>query len=49
MNFEQILSAYKSKACILSVETYPGGGYGNLHLWNPFGLKGVLVFSHDRW
>ena len=27
----------------------PGGGYGNLHLWNPFGLKGVLVFSHDRW
>ena len=32
MNFEQILSAYKSKACILSVETYPGGGYGNIRI-----------------
>ena len=32
MNFEQILSAYRSKACILSVETYPDGGYGNIRI-----------------
>ena len=32
MDFEQILSAYRSKACILSVETYPGGGYGNIRI-----------------
>ena len=32
MNFEQILSAYKSKACVLSVETYPDGGYGNIRI-----------------
>jgi len=32
MNFEQILDAYNTKACILSVETYPDGGYGNIRI-----------------
>ena len=32
MDFEQALSGYKSKACILSVEKYPGGGYGNIRI-----------------
>ena len=32
MDFEQILSVYKSKTCILSVETYPDGGYGNIRI-----------------
>ena len=32
MNFEQILSAYKTKACILSVEDYGGGRYGNIRI-----------------
>ena len=32
MDFAQILSAYRSKACVLSVEAYPGGGYGNIRI-----------------
>lgn len=32
MNFEQILSAYRTKACILSVEDYGGGRYGNIRI-----------------
>ena len=32
MDFENILSAYKTKACILSVETYPDGRYGNIRI-----------------
>lgn len=32
MDFEQILSAYKSKACILSVEAWPDGGDGNIRI-----------------
>lgn len=32
MDFESLLSGYKSKACILSVGTYPNGGYGNIRI-----------------
>ena len=32
MDFEQILSAYRSKACVISVETFPDGGYGNIRI-----------------
>ena len=32
MNFDQILSPYKTKACILSVEDYGGGRYGNIRI-----------------
>ena len=32
MDFEQILSSYKSKACVISVETFPDGGYGNIRI-----------------
>lgn len=32
MNFDQILSAYKTTACILSVETYGDGRYGNIRI-----------------
>ncbi len=30
MNFDQILSVYRTKACILSVEDYDGGRYGKI-------------------
>ena len=32
MDFERILSGYRSKACVLSVEAYPGGRYGNIRI-----------------
>ena len=32
MNFEAILSPYRSKACIMSVETLPNGDYGNIRI-----------------
>ena len=32
MNFEEILSPYRSKACIMSVETLPNGDYGNIRI-----------------
>lgn len=39
MDFAQILSAYRSKACVLSVEAYPGGGYGNIRIAAGNGLS----------
>lgn len=32
MDFDSILSAYKSKACVMSVEKYPDGKYGNIRI-----------------
>ena len=32
MDFERILSEYRSKACIISVEKYPDVGYGNIRI-----------------
>ena len=32
MNFDVLLSAYKSKACIMSVEVFPDGDYGNIRI-----------------
>ena len=32
MDFESILSAYKTKTCIMSVENYSDGGYGNIRI-----------------
>lgn len=32
MDFDVILSEYKCKACIMSVETYPDGRYGNIRI-----------------
>ncbi|MBP5606847.1 MAG: sensor domain-containing diguanylate cyclase [Lachnospiraceae bacterium] len=32
MDFESILSAYKTKTCIMSVENYGDGGYGNIRI-----------------
>ncbi len=32
MNFENILSAYKTKTCIMSVEKFPDGSYGNIRI-----------------
>ena len=32
MGFESILSAYKTKTCIMPVENYGDGGYGNIRI-----------------
>ncbi len=32
MDFDSILSAYKTKTCIMSVESYDDGGYGNIRI-----------------
>ena len=32
MNFDRILSGYRSKTCVISVEKYPDGGYGNIRI-----------------
>ena len=32
MDFDSILSAYKTKTCIMSVESYEDGGYGNIRI-----------------
>ena len=32
MNFDAILSAYKCKTCVMSVEVFPGGNYGNIRI-----------------
>ena len=32
MDFEKILSDCKTKSCVLSVEAYPEGGYGNIRI-----------------
>ena len=32
MDFEKILSGYKTKTCVISVEKYPDGGYGNIRI-----------------
>ena len=32
MDFEQLLSAYQSKTCIVSVEAFPDGHYGNIRI-----------------
>ncbi len=32
MDFERILSEYRSKTCIISVEKYPDGSYGNIRI-----------------
>lgn len=32
MDFEKILSGFKSKTCVLSVESYADGGYGNIRI-----------------
>ena len=32
MDFDKILSHYKAKACVMSVELYPDGSYGNIRV-----------------
>ena len=32
MNFDVLLSAYKNKTCIVSVEVFPNGDYGNIRI-----------------
>ncbi|WP_163437931.1 sensor domain-containing diguanylate cyclase [Fibrobacter succinogenes] len=32
MDFDKILSHYKAKACVMSVELYPDGSYGNIRI-----------------
>ena len=32
MDFDQILSRYRAKACVMSVELYPDGSYGNIRV-----------------
>lgn len=32
MNFDELLSAYKSKTCIMSVQLFPNGDYGNIRI-----------------
>ncbi len=32
MDFDRILSAYKSKTCVMSVERFPDGKYGNIRI-----------------
>ena len=32
MDFDALLSAYKSKTCIMSVEVFPDGNYGNIRI-----------------
>ena len=32
MDFDKILSHYKAKACVMSVELFPDGSYGNIRV-----------------
>lgn len=32
MNFDTLLSAYRSKTCVMSVEVFPDGNYGNIRI-----------------
>lgn len=32
MDFEPLLSGYKNKTCIMSVELFPDGKYGNIRI-----------------
>ena len=32
MDFDKLLSGYKTKACVISVESYPDGRYGNIRI-----------------
>ena len=32
MDFEQLLSAFQSKTCVMSVEAFPDGHYGNIRI-----------------
>ena len=42
MGFESILSAYKTKTCIMPVENYGDGGYGNIRICAGFTLWRIL-------
>lgn len=32
MDFDSLLSGYKAKTCVISVERFPDGGYGNMRI-----------------
>ena len=32
MDFEKLISSYKNKTCIISVESFPDGEYGNIRI-----------------
>ena len=49
MDFDQILSHYKAKACVISVELFPDGTYGNIRVvaGNKAHCEDMLALTHQ--